>query len=321
MARFQHEQLWPRITKLSKAAGSRRVAVAYLARGASKLLTLGEDDVLVVDMGDASVKTGRTDPQEVLSYLKKGVRVFSIENLHAKVFVLGRHVIVGSSNVSGHSRDNLVEAAIESVDPKLRASITAWIESLSIAPVTPKLAEAKLKLYKPPKWGSPSRGTPRAKPQEKRKGPRPTVGRVWIINTKPATFHADENEILDAQKASAKRMLKHPSRYWVDTIRYAAPAKFAREARPGHTVIEINRDGATIEVWPPARVVYRRAYEAGGRKRVGIHLERRSSDQAHYWRDFKNAATAGGVRVRKSSERELRNPNDHEPLLAFFRST
>lgn len=316
MARFQHEGLWSRITKLSKKAAPRRVAVAYLARGASRLLTLGEDDVLVVDMGDASVKTGRTDPKEVLSYLEKGVRVFSVENLHAKVFVLGDHVIVGSANVSAHSRDDLVEAAIESSDPKLRSSIVAWIESLAIDPVTPKLAEAKSKLYNPPKWGRPGRAR-RGRP---RKGPRPEVGRVWIINTGLFTANVKESTILDEQSASAKRLLKHPSRYWVDTIRYSASDKFAREARTGHTVIEIHQDGSRFGVWPPARVIYRRAYKTGARKRVGIHLERRASDAGRAWHDFKKAASAAGVRVSKRSERELRNPDHHAPLLEFFRS-
>lgn len=316
MARFQHDGLWPRITKLSKGAGPRRVAVAYLARGASRLLKLEEDDILVVDMGDASVKTGRTDPKEVLAYLKKGVHVYSVENLHAKVFVLGRHVVVGSSNVSAHSRDNLVEAAVESTDPALRNSITGWIESLAIAPVTPKLAEAKAKLYNAPKWG----GGGAARTRRRRTAARPDVGRVWIINTKPAVIGDEENEILEEQKVAAKRLLKRPKGFWVDSIRYPAPAKFAREARPGHTVVEINRDGRSIDVWPPARVVYRRAYTSGGRKRVGIHLERRSSDQAYFWSPFQKAVKAAGVRVEKSTEREVRNPDHHEPLLRYFRS-
>lgn len=315
MTQLRHDDLWDRITALSAKKSPRFVAVAYLARGASRLLTLEQDDVLVVDMGDGSVKTGRTDPQEILQYLDKGVRVFSVENLHAKAFVLGPHVLVGSANVSAHSRDDLVEAAIESTDSALRASTVKWIESLAIAPVTPKHARAKLKLYQPPAWGSGRKPGERAP-----KRARPAVGRLWIINVTPAKFSDEEESILDTQATRAKKALQHPSRFEVETIRFHATSRFARVARVGHTVIEIHRSGSTIRVWPPARVAYRGPYEAGGTARVGIHLERRAADEARSWKAFKSHAHAAGVKVKKMSLRELRDADTHGPLLAFFRS-
>lgn len=316
MTQLRNDDLWDRITALSAKKSPRFVAVAYLARGASRLLTLDEDDVLVVDMGDASVKTGRTDPQEVLQYLEKGVRVYCVENLHAKAFVLGPHVLVGSANVSAHSRDDLVEAAIESTDAELRAGAVTWIKSLAIAPITPKHAKAKLKLYRPPAWGGGGKPGARAP----KRAARPEVGRLWIINVTPAKFSDEEESILDKQATRAKKELQHLPRFEVETIRFHAASRFARVARVGHTVIEIHRNGSTIGVWPPARVVYRGPYTAGGTARVGIHLERRAVDEAWSWQAFKSHADAAGVKVKKMSMREVRDADTHEPLLAFFRS-
>ena len=311
MLRFLHDDLWPRLEALSKKAKRTHVAVAYLASGASKLLRLHEDDVLVVDMGDASVKTGRTDPNEISKYLRAGVRVYSVENLHAKAFVFDDTVIVGSSNVSNHSKLGLAEAALETTNAALCSQVIAWIKSIALAPVTPKLAAAKAKIYKPPKWSSPVRGNTK-------KTLRPEIGRLWIINSQPVEFTEEEEGILDDQATTAKSFLKNKNKYEVETIRYSATARFAREARLGHLAIVIHSVGKTTDVYPPARVVYTRAYKAEGAARVGVHLERHTDDDLYYWGQFRKAALSLGMKVSKHSNREIRDPELHAPLLRFF---
>jgi hypothetical protein len=320
MLRFLHDGLWPRLEALSKKAKRTHVAVAYLARGASKLLRLREDDVLVIDMGDASVKTGRTDPAEVSKYLRAGARVYSVENLHAKAFVFDDTVIVGSSNVSNHSKLGLAEAGIETTNAALRNQVIAWIESLALAPVTPKLAAAKAKLYNPPKWGTPTGAKSGKKKTKKAKklSTSPDVGRLWIINSQPAEFSDKEEEILEEQAESAKTFLKDKKKYEVDTIRYSATARFAREARLGDLAIVIHNVGKTTDVYPPSRVVYKKAYKADGVARIGVHLECHTDDSPHYWGAFRKVALAAGVKVSKLSNREIKNAALHEPLLRFF---
>lgn len=292
------------------------MAVAYLARGATKLLTLGKGDVLVVDMGDASVKAGRTDPQELLHYLAAGVSVFSVENLHAKVFVFGKTVIVGSSNVSTHSRDRLVEAGLEIANPKLRTRVTKWIKSIALAPVTPGLAKAKLRIYNAPKWGS------GGKAGGKKRGNRSTatVGRLWVINTQPRKQTTqDEEDKLEDQAAHAKPLVANPSAFDIESIRYSRSSRFANQARLGQIVIVVHSYGNTIDVYPPARVLSARKYVSGGAKRIGVHIERRSSDEPHYWGAFRKKAALHGVKAGKYSEKEIRNPAAQQGLLDFFR--
>lgn len=315
MTSFLTDGLWERVTALSKKASRRHVAVAWLARGASELLHLDDGDTLVVNMSDASVKTGCTDPREVASYLDRGVRVFSVENLHAKVFVFDETVVVGSSNVSNHSARDLVEAAIEIVDGKVRAGILRWIRSLALAPVTPELAKAKLTLYKPPAWG---RGRVTTRPRGRSKA-TVDVGRLWIVNTQPRKRTSPREEaLLETQAEDAKDLLADTTSYSVETIRYHAGSRFARGARLGDLVVVIHSDGPSIEVYPPARFLMGRRYTSDGAKRIGVHLESRDDADAYYWRDFKRSAAASGLAVRKYTEREVRDPAVREGVLRFF---
>lgn len=317
MVDLRTDDLWDRISNLSKKANHRHVAVAWLARGASKLLTLGQGDVLVVDMGDAAVKTGRTDPKEVRRYLARGVRVFSVSNLHAKVFVFDKHVLVGSSNVSTHSRDTLLEAAIETSDPKVRGEAITWIASLAQVAVTPALAAAKAKLYEPPTWGTPTGATNRSsKPVAGKKLPV-TDGQLWIVGTEATAWPKDEAPVLDKQAADAKRELKDPSHYWVDSIRLPGRTKLVR-ARRGDSVITIHDDGENTSVWPPAAVVAVREYVIGKKRAVGLHLERRDGDDQYDLRGFKKLVKKLGIEVTSDIERLVRSASAKASLLEAF---
>lgn len=305
---FLHDKLWKRLKQLCLAAKRRYVAVAYLGHDAISHLPLDTGDYLVVDMSDQSVKTGRTDPHEILRYLDRGVRVYSVENLHAKVFILGPHVIVGSSNVSAHSREVLVEAAVESTDPALRSEALTWLKSVAVAPVTPELAKMKQKLYVPPKWTAPS----------KSKRVTPTFSRLWIVNTHSSRCTDEEEQILDHHAKSVKRLLPDKERYEVESVRYSVRSRFAQKARLGDLAIQIHKEHETIKVYPPARVLQTRRYKLGDIERIGVHLERRTADKGRSLSAFQKVALAVDVRVTKHSEREVRDSTVHQPLLQFF---
>ena len=317
MADLRTDDLWDRISNLSKKAKHRYVAVAWLAQGASKLLTLGEGDVLVVDMGDAAVKTGRTDPKEVRRYLARGARVFSVSNLHAKVFVFDKYVLVGSSNVSMHSRDTLLEAAIETSNPKVRGKAITWIASLAQVAVTPALAAAKAKLYKPPEWGTPTGATNRgSKPVAGKKLPV-TDGRLWIVGTEATVWPKDEAPVLDKQAADAKRELKDPSHYWVDSIRLPGRTKLVR-ARRGDSVITIHDDGENASVWAPAAVIAARKYAVGKKRAVGLHLERRADENQYDLKGFKKFVKKLGIDVTSDIECVVRSASAKASILEAF---
>ncbi len=108
-----------------------RAAVAYLGAEAPEILPLGTGDVLVVDGSDAALAAGSTSPAAVRRYVESGAVVVSLAGLHAKVVLEGGpapRCLVGSANVSTHSRDDLREAAILCDDPALISQVDAQLD-------------------------------------------------------------------------------------------------------------------------------------------------------------------------------------------------
>src|SRR5437773_1478451 len=130
-AQFLHETLWEHIVQLAKKAKRRYVAVAYLGTGAADMLPLGRRDLLVTDASLAAVRAGQTNPQTILDLLARGVVVHSCPALHAKVFVFDKSAIVGSANLSHHSQNGLLEAAILTREPSAVAEARAFVQSLA----------------------------------------------------------------------------------------------------------------------------------------------------------------------------------------------
>ena len=113
-ARFlSGDDAWARIRNGVKA-GPVQVAVAWWGSEMSRLLPLQKGSVLVVRADRETMKQGQTNPWDLEELLKRGVRIFPLRNLHAKVFVCGKFAVVGSMNASVSSwQGKLLEAAVE----------------------------------------------------------------------------------------------------------------------------------------------------------------------------------------------------------------
>lgn len=298
-------EVWGEITKLASAASHREVAVAFLGKDAQKQLPLGSGDVLVVNMSTHSLKLGLTNPYTIARYLAKGVKVFSVENLHAKVFVFDETVIIGSANASPNSKNNMVEAAIVTRSKQAGKQAREFIESLCLAPVTPQQAADAQKIFVPGKGHS----------NKKTQG-KPSVGRLWVINCKP--LKQDDSE-LDSQAAEVSEELEDKALYELSSISFSARTRFVSAAAAGDLVIEIHTDGSSITVYPPARLLHTREYSnENGTKKVGVHLERRIAEEEYYWSAFKRCAESAGIELSKNSLREVRNHDTRRALLEFF---
>src|SRR6266567_7372820 len=106
---FISARIWPRLRRLAKTRRRRGyVAVPFLGTGAAKRLPLKRGDVLITKFDLATVRAGQVNPSEVVAFIKRGVEVHSVANLHAKVYVFGRVAFVGSANVSASSEDSLI---------------------------------------------------------------------------------------------------------------------------------------------------------------------------------------------------------------------
>jgi hypothetical protein len=102
--------VWKEIGKLT--GKPRLAAIAYLGDNAPYLLgEFGPNDVVVCDASDGSVKSGSTSRKALNDLVDRGVHVYSLRNLHAKIVCIGKTAVVGSMNASASST-SMHEAAV-----------------------------------------------------------------------------------------------------------------------------------------------------------------------------------------------------------------
>jgi hypothetical protein len=148
---FIHSGIWATLTKAARASSQRcYVAVAYFGKGACKMLPLKEGSRLVVDASDLAVKSGQTCPQDLIDLQAIGVEIYSVRNLHAKVFVLGRAAFIGSANASNRSKNQLVEAVIRTTDRLVIEASRQFVNDLRGQELTPEVLKRLNKIYRPP---------------------------------------------------------------------------------------------------------------------------------------------------------------------------
>ena len=162
------ENIWRDLTAAVKKSRTKSfVAVAYFAKGAANMLPVKKGSILVVDASEKTVKCGLTKPAELINLYKKGVRIFSYENLHAKLFIVNNALFIGSTNVSGNSSDRLKEVLLKSTDKKAIADAKFFIESLCSVELGSELLAKLDKMYRPPKMtGVKGKKSTKAKPRQ-----------------------------------------------------------------------------------------------------------------------------------------------------------
>lgn len=121
------DNVWPDVRKLAAGRKRQLAAVAYFT--SERSLSFGPGDLLIVDATDEQITSGGTSAKAIARACANKATVYSLAGLHAKLFVLGDNVIVGSANLTENS-ERLTEAALVSDSPQLRAEAINWIEQL-----------------------------------------------------------------------------------------------------------------------------------------------------------------------------------------------
>lgn len=104
--------------------------VAYIGVDAPKVMPLRKGDFLVCDASKLSVKQGSTSAKALLEFDKSGIKVFSVQGLHAKVIASKTFAWVGSANASTNSLEGLIEVSTKVVGSEA-LRILAWANDLA----------------------------------------------------------------------------------------------------------------------------------------------------------------------------------------------
>lgn len=261
----------------------RHCAVAYLSNPA---LRFSEGDVLIVDASDEAIKGGQTSAAALRAAFGSGADVYSWPGLHAKVYVLGAEVFVGSANASQNSK-GLMEAVVRTNDLGVVAQAIAFVDAL--ARKADKVDEAFLVRIEAIRV-APRLGGASSKPLDVRTQRTWLVGVAWEDLTDESESHVADSE--DLQKSLED---DEAAGWFTFDMRRS---RFFRDAAPGDTVVVIERPSVNsetakdVEVFPPA-VMVKLGDASDGRV---VHTVSRADDQERSltWKQFlKLIADAG----------------------------
>lgn len=257
------QHVWKYISKTAKEhRGKAQVAVAYFGTNGAKMLPLKKGSSLLVDASEGAVKSGQTNPSELLKLYKKGVFIYSQINLHAKVYVFGNKAIIGSANVSANSANHLQEVVMVSTQQKLATESKKFILGNCIL----ELGDAELKrlkqLYKPPRI-------------EKRVSSKSSsikkdlIDKLAVVNLKTTTFPDDLQKESEQGKARAKKLIEDLKRHRIDDFMWTGKFNY----RVGDIVITITKDGNSNLVSPVGRIIQIEKSKVSKKNVLFVYLE------------------------------------------------
>ncbi len=259
MLRFITDRPWDFLTQAVKKAPNKcHIAVAYFGQSAGRLLPLRRGSVLVLDFSPASVKAGNVCPVEVIKLIKRGVKVHSVQNLHAKVFVVGNRVFVGSTNVSHASADALIEAIMCSNDATMRRQACHFINGLLGEHVTLEYAGLMKKLYRPPRRSNMNRQSPKLTT-----GPVPKHPPTWVVQLARIAWDKEDHQAQQEGRPTARHRLRSSRDFEVEDFCWSG-AEFGQKVRSNQMVVQVLEEkSGNRMVSPPERVLHIQKYRVG----------------------------------------------------------
>ena len=178
------------------------------------------------------------------------MRIFSVANLHAKVYVLGTTALIGSANASQHSAHPLVEAMLLTTDRKVVEKSKAFVRSIAKNELGPEQLRRLRKLYRPPQ-----RLTTGSRRKSNRQGSRvdASLPAIRLVRLVPATWSERDWAEHDAGSKIAGRRREHRS-WKLDDFQWLGTSTFQR----GEKIMRVTREDSGQElVDPPATVLVR----------------------------------------------------------------
>ncbi|MFT3822889.1 MAG: phospholipase D-like domain-containing protein [Chitinophagaceae bacterium] len=311
MTKFLSDNLWTTLHDLSQKSKRTKVAVAYLGTGASKQLNLKKGDTLLVAMDLNNVRAGQVNPHEVQKLFDKGVSIFSLPNLHAKIYLFDRKVIIASANVSSHSANHLIEAAILTEDKKILKDAERFINENCIEKVEQDYLKFCKENYSPPKNFKTTR---KSKTRSSFKG---QLSRLWVISTKPIDFTDSDYEILEKDKEIFKKKISNKRTFELSEIKYSIRDKFINNVKEGDILIEIVKHKTRANVIQPKRALGVTFDKAKGK--AYLRVEERRNAVVKGWANLERLLRQNGIKaITKNSTRQVKNESVKRILLNYF---
>jgi hypothetical protein len=237
--------------------------------------------------------------------LKRGVTIYSVPNLHAKVFVVGSAAYIGSTNVSGRSESHLVEAAIRTTESGAVQAARKFVQRHCLHELTPNVLKRLAKVYRPPRIP----GGKQATRQQVETADRPSIPRVLLAQLHLEEWSERDQALHDVAEVVATKRRKHPRSFELESFRQTGRCPFQR----GDVVIQVTNEGhGRVLATPPGNVLHVRTRRDRNRSVSFVYLER----PVRRRRKIKSVARAlGCTQKRLRRDGLIRNKALAEALL------
>ena len=306
-------RVWATIAELSRGAKRTRAAVSRMEEGASELLPLKEGSALIVDLSPHALAQGQTSPNELLTYLDRGVEIFRWNGLNANVFLFDRTLVLGSATVSHRSARGLTEAVVRTADPAAVAEARAFLDSVAKVLVTDEDCELAKQHYR------------KAPPPPRTNDGNPVVHdllppapyRLWLCEYADQPWPKRVFETYETEEAQMSLRLGDRRRFLLYAFLLWGPPP-PRIEEGDVVVCAWCEQGAEQPqgVWPPAAVIGTTPVRGRGREGVIVYAKYPRSLDPVPWEDYRAKAAESGIRLRLPLNRAVRSPAEREVLLA-----
>jgi hypothetical protein len=300
MITFLSDEVWPRLRRLARRRnGMALIAVPFIGSGATKRLPLRRGDILVTKFDRASISSGMVDPREIVAFIKRGVEVHSVANLHAKVYIFGRTAVVGSANLSATSEHQLQEAACESNDRRVVSRCRNFVLRLRGEVVELEFARRQLSLWRPPRG-------PYRKTFAHRAAVRKRVEQSAIVAVSLKSIDYDDTDDVASERAkqAARPRMADSARFRMEDFRWTGrPSKLLKKGV--RVVMCTSNAHGRVDLTAPSRVLEVRRYRSRrGAQRTMVVVEVRKFTRERRLRDVlravgPDATTLGSIRGAK----------------------
>ncbi len=249
MSNFFTGDIWKEVNIL---LNKKRLNYACIAYVTSDLLLLNKGDILVCDASNDSIRFGQTSAKTLKTYIKKGVNIYSNQNLHSKFLYTDKFLAIGSANLSKRSANILIESAVVTTDDVLISQAKAFYLNLLKESrfITAKQIDRLLKIKVVKRS---------LKPTRKSQVRKLNLGNnYWLLPAAElgiGVWNRIEEQVTKITKSVARK--ENIDEEDIGFIRWDVKSKFGRLAKPGdQVIIKLNSKPYHLSwIYPPSTIL------------------------------------------------------------------
>jgi len=279
MEQFLTGDIWKEVNKLFKKGQKKFSCIAYVT---SDKLELSKGDTLICDASTFAIKFGETSAKALNTYFSKGVRLLSNSELHAKLLLTDKFLVIGSANLSKSSAEKLIESSVITDNDILLSQAKAFCYNLveESTRLTRNDIEALLKIEVVKR---PHKPTTKSKTRQKKFG-----NKYWFISAS-ALGERTYNKIKDTVESTTAQIAERENidEENISFLRWRTKTEFSDTAKEGDQIIlKFNNDDKTRSyVYPPSTILERQVKNGFV---YFYHDDRNSGKNKVGWTRFKN---------------------------------